>query len=87
MLYSFASPERIRSAYEEAIREKYLWHEFGDSHLILRCMMSDETAWGSTPDAALESLLTGVRSNDFTVAEWGAWLYLLLIKSGKSFLR
>ncbi len=36
MLYAMASPEIIHSAYDEAIREQYLWHEFGDSHLILR---------------------------------------------------
>jgi S-adenosylmethionine:tRNA ribosyltransferase-isomerase len=36
MLYAIASPATIRSAYEEAIAERYLWHEFGDSHLILR---------------------------------------------------
>lgn len=35
MLYTIASPDLIRSAYEEAVREGYLWHEFGDSHLIL----------------------------------------------------
>jgi S-adenosylmethionine:tRNA ribosyltransferase-isomerase len=36
MLYAVASPATIRGAYEEAVRERYLWHEFGDSHLILR---------------------------------------------------
>lgn len=36
MLYAVASPETIRGAYEEAVAERYLWHEFGDSHLILR---------------------------------------------------
>lgn len=35
MLYALAGPELIRSAYAEAVREGYLWHEFGDSHLIL----------------------------------------------------
>jgi len=25
----------LERAYQEAIREEYLWHEFGDSHLIL----------------------------------------------------
>ena len=35
MLYAVAEPERIRAAYSEAVREGYLWHEFGDSHLIL----------------------------------------------------
>jgi S-adenosylmethionine:tRNA ribosyltransferase-isomerase len=35
MLYAIAGQEVIRSAYIEAIKEGYLWHEFGDSHLIL----------------------------------------------------
>ncbi|MEO1288077.1 MAG: S-adenosylmethionine:tRNA ribosyltransferase-isomerase [Chloroflexota bacterium] len=36
MLYTVASEDRIREAYREAIAEGYLWHEFGDSHLIWR---------------------------------------------------
>ncbi|HVD62386.1 MAG TPA: S-adenosylmethionine:tRNA ribosyltransferase-isomerase [Gemmatimonadaceae bacterium] len=35
MLESLAGPEHLQMAYEEAIREKYLWHEFGDLHLIM----------------------------------------------------
>lgn len=35
MLYTIAGQDLIRSAYDEAVRERYLWHEFGDSHLIL----------------------------------------------------
>jgi S-adenosylmethionine:tRNA ribosyltransferase-isomerase len=35
MLYAIAGQEAIRSAYAEAVKEGYLWHEFGDSHLIL----------------------------------------------------
>jgi S-adenosylmethionine:tRNA ribosyltransferase-isomerase len=35
MLYAIAGQEMILSAYAEATREGYLWHEFGDSHLIL----------------------------------------------------
>ena len=35
MLHAIAGEERISAAYREAIREGYLWHEFGDSHLIL----------------------------------------------------
>jgi S-adenosylmethionine:tRNA ribosyltransferase-isomerase len=35
MLYALAGPDLIREAYRQAIREGYLWHEFGDSHLIL----------------------------------------------------
>ena len=35
MLYAVAGEAHVRSAYAEAVRERYLWHEFGDSHLIL----------------------------------------------------
>lgn len=36
MLTAFASPSTLARAYAEAVRHRYLWHEFGDSHLILR---------------------------------------------------
>lgn len=35
MLYAIAGQTIIREAYAEAVRAGYLWHEFGDSHLIL----------------------------------------------------
>ena len=35
MLYSLANEEMVRSAYSEAVKSRYLWHEFGDSNLIL----------------------------------------------------
>ncbi|TCZ70947.1 S-adenosylmethionine:tRNA ribosyltransferase-isomerase [Paenibacillus albiflavus] len=35
LLSSFISPTLLRNAYEEAIREGYLWHEFGDMNLII----------------------------------------------------
>lgn len=35
LLYAIAGQELIRASYAEAVRERYLWHEFGDSHLIL----------------------------------------------------
>lgn len=35
MLHALAGPDLIRSSYEEAVRAGYLWHEFGDSHLLL----------------------------------------------------
>jgi S-adenosylmethionine:tRNA ribosyltransferase-isomerase len=35
LLTAFLPPERIRSAYEEAVRRGYLWHEFGDVNLIV----------------------------------------------------
>src|SRR5690606_36866598 len=36
MLAAVAGEGPLRSAYEAALREGYLWHEFGDAHLILR---------------------------------------------------
>ena len=36
MLYAIAGQEMIQGAYREALAKGYLWHEFGDSHLILR---------------------------------------------------
>jgi S-adenosylmethionine:tRNA ribosyltransferase-isomerase len=36
MLRGLASERHLRRAYEAAIEAGYLWHEFGDSHLILR---------------------------------------------------
>ena len=36
MLEAIAGPERIERAYRAALEARYLWHEFGDSHLILR---------------------------------------------------
>ncbi len=35
LLYAVAGVERIRAAYTEAVAHGYLWHEFGDIHLIL----------------------------------------------------
>ncbi|MBI5669536.1 MAG: S-adenosylmethionine:tRNA ribosyltransferase-isomerase [Chloroflexi bacterium] len=35
MLYAIAGQDLIRAGYSEAVRERYRWHEFGDSHLIL----------------------------------------------------
>lgn len=35
MLSAFSSPATLASAYAEAVRHRYLWHEFGDSHLLL----------------------------------------------------
>jgi len=36
MLEAFASPDVLARAYGAALERGYLWHEFGDSHLILR---------------------------------------------------
>jgi len=35
MLEALTDRERLRSAYAESLRERYLWHEFGDLHLLL----------------------------------------------------
>ncbi|HEY1625162.1 MAG TPA: S-adenosylmethionine:tRNA ribosyltransferase-isomerase [Streptosporangiaceae bacterium] len=35
MLEAFAGPDLLRRCYEEAVRAGYLWHEFGDVHLML----------------------------------------------------
>jgi S-adenosylmethionine:tRNA ribosyltransferase-isomerase len=36
MLESFASRATLADAYGAALEHGYLWHEFGDSHLIVR---------------------------------------------------
>jgi S-adenosylmethionine:tRNA ribosyltransferase-isomerase len=36
MLEAFASPAFLSQAYDVALRENLLWHEFGDVHLVLR---------------------------------------------------
>lgn len=36
MLLSMASQAHLRRAYRAALDERYLWHEFGDLHLLLR---------------------------------------------------
>ena len=35
MLYALAGDEMVRAAYTEAVQHGYLWHEFGDSNLLL----------------------------------------------------
>ncbi len=45
MLYTIAGQDVIRSAYEEAVKEGYLWHEFGDSHLLLPDRPNTEHRW------------------------------------------
>ncbi|MBV9209154.1 MAG: S-adenosylmethionine:tRNA ribosyltransferase-isomerase, partial [Acidobacteria bacterium] len=35
LLTAFLPAEQIRTAYEEAVRLGYLWHEFGDLNLIV----------------------------------------------------
>jgi S-adenosylmethionine:tRNA ribosyltransferase-isomerase len=36
MLHAIAGERLVADAYREAMRAGYLWHEFGDSHLIMR---------------------------------------------------
>jgi S-adenosylmethionine:tRNA ribosyltransferase-isomerase len=35
MLEAIAGREHVAAAYQEALRQRYLWHEFGDLHLLL----------------------------------------------------
>ena len=35
MLEAFADVDHLSQAYRNALDENYLWHEFGDLHLIL----------------------------------------------------
>jgi len=35
LLCAFVSPEKLKIMYKEAIRHGYLWHEFGDVHLLI----------------------------------------------------
>jgi S-adenosylmethionine:tRNA ribosyltransferase-isomerase len=35
MLETIAGREHLRITYAAALRERYLWHEFGDLHLLL----------------------------------------------------
>ena len=35
LLSAFIPAERLRKAYEKAIRKRYLWHEFGDLNLVV----------------------------------------------------
>jgi S-adenosylmethionine:tRNA ribosyltransferase-isomerase len=35
MLETLAGRGHLQVAYAEALRERYLWHEFGDLHLIV----------------------------------------------------
>ena len=36
MLEALVGIEHLKVTYAEALREKYLWHEFGDVHLMLK---------------------------------------------------
>jgi len=35
LLEAFVDPELLHDAYTEALKQRYLWHEFGDSMLII----------------------------------------------------
>ena len=36
MLYAIGGRDRIQDSYREAVQQGYLWHEFGDSHLLMK---------------------------------------------------
>ena len=36
LLEAFMSAEHLASAYRSAVQERYLWHEFGDMHLVFK---------------------------------------------------
>jgi S-adenosylmethionine:tRNA ribosyltransferase-isomerase len=36
MLAAIAGPSLLERSYHVALEQGYLWHEFGDSHLVLR---------------------------------------------------
>ena len=42
MLEAVAGEDLVRERLREAAREGYLWHEFGDSHLILPKVPEEE---------------------------------------------
>jgi len=35
MAWPIAGREHLTRAYDSALRARYLWHEFGDAHLII----------------------------------------------------
>jgi S-adenosylmethionine:tRNA ribosyltransferase-isomerase len=41
LLYAVAPRDLVREGYAEAVREGYLWHELGDSHLLLPRALPD----------------------------------------------
>jgi S-adenosylmethionine:tRNA ribosyltransferase-isomerase len=41
MLSAIAGIDQVRRAYSEAIDHQYLWHEFGDSHLVWRLQLEN----------------------------------------------
>ncbi len=47
LLAAFLGMDGVRSAYAEAVREGYLWHEFGDSHLVMRAGSTIDTGHGA----------------------------------------
>ena len=55
MLEALAGPAHLAAAYEAALDEGYLWHEFGDAHLLLT---SSTTSTGRWSDADRSSSTT-----------------------------
>lgn len=46
LLDAVAGRDLVAAAYREAVREGYLWHEFGDSALLLPDWMTNSRGWG-----------------------------------------
>jgi S-adenosylmethionine:tRNA ribosyltransferase-isomerase len=44
LLEAVAGPELVQRAYDEAVRNRYLWHEFGDS-----CLLLPQADWSRPP--------------------------------------
>ncbi len=53
MLSAIVGLDRVKEAYGEAIQHRYLWHEFGDSHLIWRQLVENVVSQAEpSPDIA-----------------------------------
>ncbi|MEU6817622.1 S-adenosylmethionine:tRNA ribosyltransferase-isomerase [Streptomyces sp. NPDC046860] len=50
MLRAVAGEAAVRRAYGEAVRERYLWHEFGDVHLLLTESFAYAQQHATTPE-------------------------------------
>ena len=59
LLEAVAGPDLVRVAYEEAVAERYLWHEFGDSMLVPRVAPTPPEAPGRPTPARRRSRRAG----------------------------
>ena len=71
MLEAIAGRPTLERAYDEARREGYLWHEFGDSHLLLRALTDDELdrAWRPTLPEGRRAVLYALRRRGQATAD------------------